>query len=298
MNLKTLECFLTLAQTASFTRTAERMHLTQPTISKMMQKLETEVGQPLLVRGRQGLGLTEAGQRMQQRAERMVIQWQHLQREMQALDRLEQGTLRLGLCPMVSPLAAPLLRRYLGEHPGVELALTEDGGYGCEKALLNDRLEISFTALPTTHQGEFEQQALVRYPLTVCLPPDHPLAAKSALGWADLTGEPVILYNEDFALAQWLTRLSQRQGVELEVVLRSGQWDFIGAMVGSGLGLAILPQPICDRLPTGQVVQRPLAPALDWAIGLIWRRDTPLSPAAQAFLTLAQSMMGAAARPA
>lgn len=298
MDLKALECFLLLSRTLNFTRTAEQLHLTQPTVSKMVQKLEHRLGQPLVKRQPQGIRLTEAGEHLAQTAARMLEQWQQLEHQFTALSSLEQGVLKLGICPMVSPLAAPLLSAFHQRYPGITLDLYEDGGYGCEKALLTDRLEISFTALPTTHHGEFSSQSLVRYPLWVCLPPSHPLADAETLDWRALAAHPVILYNEDFALTQWLTRLSQRAGVELNVALRSAQWDFIGAMVEVGLGLAVLPQPMCQRLPAGALVFRPMTPPLDWEIGLIWRQRLPLSPPAQAFLALAKTMMGQPFNPA
>ncbi|MBY5922973.1 LysR family transcriptional regulator [Ferrimonas balearica] len=298
MDLKSLECFLLLSRTRNFTRTAEQLHLTQPTVSKMVQKLEHRLGQPLVKRQPQGLSLTEAGQHLAQTAARMLEQWQQLEHQFSALSSLEKGNLKLGICPMVSPLAAPLLSTFRKRYPGITLDLYEDGGYGCEKALLNDRLEISFTALPTTHHGEFSTQSLERYPLWVCLPPSHPLAEAHALDWQALASHPVILYNEDFALTQWLTRLSQRAGVELNVALRSAQWDFIGAMVEAGLGLAIMPEPMCERLPAGSLQFRPMSPTLDWEIGLIWRERLPLAPPALAFLELAKTMMGRPLTPA
>ncbi|ADN74832.1 transcriptional regulator, LysR family [Ferrimonas balearica DSM 9799] len=298
MDLKSLECFLILSRTGNFTRTAEQLHLTQPTVSKMVQKLEQQLGQNLVRRQPHGIALTEAGQHLAQTAAQILAQWQQLEGQVNALSALERGTLKLGICPMVSPLAAPLLSAYRQRYPGITLDFYEDGGYGCEKALLNDRLAISFTALPTTHLGEFASQSLVRYPLWVCLPKGHPLADYPALDWATLARHPVIFYNEDFALTQWLTRLSQRAGVELNVVLRSAQWDFIGAMVEVGLGLTILPQPICERLPAGQLEFRPLSPALNWEIGLIWRQRLPLDAPAEAFLALAKTMMGQPATPA
>ncbi|MBY6188223.1 LysR family transcriptional regulator [Marinobacter hydrocarbonoclasticus] len=298
MDLKALECFLILSRTLNFTRTAEQLHLTQPTVSKIVQKLEHRLGQPLVRRNPQGLTLTEAGQQLALTAARMLEQWQQLEGQFDALASLQRGSLKLGICPMVSPLAAPLLSVYRQRHPGITLDLYEDGGYGCEKALLADRLEISFTALPTTLSGEFSSQSLARYPLRICLPSSHPLAKRTQLDWADLADHPVILYNEDFALAQWLTRLSQRAGVELNVALRSAQWDFIGAMVESGLGLAILPQPICDRLPQDTLVFLPMTTPLNWEIGLIWRQRLELAPPAQAFLSLAKTLMGQPAKPA
>lgn len=286
--IKTLQCFLILVETENFTRAAQKCFITQPTLSKIIQRLEESVGETLLIRNNQKVELTQAGQLFEHSAREILGQWHRLQEDMSNLSGLKSGRLRLGVCPMMSSLIIGLLTSYRKRYPGVELQMYEYGGFGCEQALLNNSLDIAFTALPTTLETELVNQPLTKYPLLACLPDGHPLAAKSYLNWQDFEAYPFILYNEDFSLAKLITRLSRKAGVQLNIAFRSGQWDFLATMVEADMGLAILPEPICQKLSHSKLVFRPMQPALTWDLALIWRQNLPLTPAANALLELSK----------
>ncbi|PIW59683.1 LysR family transcriptional regulator [Shewanella sp. CG12_big_fil_rev_8_21_14_0_65_47_15] len=286
--IKTLQCFLILVETENFTRAAQKCFITQPTLSKIIQRLEESLGETLLIRNNQKVELTQAGQLFEHSAREILGQWHRLQEDMSNLSGLKSGRLRLGVCPMMSSLIIGLLTSYRKRYPGVEVQMYEYGGFGCEQALLNNSLDIAFTALPTTHETELVNQPLTKYPLLACLPDSHPLATKSHLSWQDFEPYPFILYNEDFSLAKLINRLSRKAGVQLNIAFRSGQWDFLAAMVEADMGLAILPEPICQKLSNSKLIFRPMQPALTWDLALIWRQNLPLTPAANALLELSK----------
>ncbi|MCP3129697.1 LysR family transcriptional regulator [Shewanella sp. KJ2020] len=286
--IKTLQCFLTLVETENFTRAAQKCFITQPTLSKIIQRLEESLGETLLIRNNQKVELTQAGQIFEHSAREILGQWHRLQEDMSNLSGLKTGRLRLGVCPMMSSLIIGLLTSFRKRYPGIELQMYEYGGFGCEQALLNNSLDIAFTALPTTHETELVNQPLTKYPLLACLPEGHPLADKPQIQWQDFEPYPFILYNEDFSLAKLINRLSRKAGVQLNIAFRSGQWDFLAAMVEADMGVAILPEPICHRLSTSKLVFKPMQPALTWDLALIWRQSLPLTPAANALLELSK----------
>lgn len=286
--IKTLQCFLTLVETENFTRAAQKCFITQPTLSKIIQRLEESLGETLLIRNNQKVELTQAGQLFEHSAREILGQWHRLQEDMSNLSGLKSGRLRLGVCPMMSSLIIGLLTSYRKRYPGIELQMYEYGGFGCEQALLNNSLDIAFTALPTTHETELVNQPLTKYPLLACLPEGHPLTDKSQINWHDFEPYPFILYNEDFSLAKLINRLSRKAGVQLNIAFRSGQWDFLAAMVEADMGVAILPEPICHKLSTSKLVFKPMQPAMTWDLALIWRQSLPLTPAANALLELSK----------
>ncbi|MCL1089970.1 LysR family transcriptional regulator [Shewanella profunda] len=286
--IKTLQCFLTLVETENFTRAAQKCFITQPTLSKIIQRLEESLGQTLLIRNNQKVELTQAGQLFEHSAREILGQWHRLQEDMSNLSGLKSGRLRLGVCPMMSSLIIGLLTSYRKRYPGIELQMYEYGGFGCEQALLNNSLDIAFTALPTTHETELVNQPLTKYPLLACLPEGHPLAGKAQINWQDFEPYPFILYNEDFSLAKLINRLSRKAGVQLNIAFRSGQWDFLAAMVEADMGVAILPEPICHKLTSSKLIFKPMQPAMTWDLALIWRQSLPLTPAARALLELSK----------
>ncbi|MNB88546.1 DNA-binding transcriptional regulator CynR [compost metagenome] len=99
-----------------------------------------------------------------------------------------------------------------------------------------------------------------------------------------LAEHPLLIYNEDFALSRQLMQLFSQHGVKPRIAVRSGQWDFLAAMVQAGVGIAILPQPICERLDKNTLRWIPLQSDLHWQLGMIWREGVYLSHSAQAWL--------------
>ncbi|QYJ75968.1 LysR substrate-binding domain-containing protein [Shewanella sp. FJAT-52076] len=295
--IKNLHCFVTLAETGSFTRAAEKLHLTQPTLSKMLQRLEDHWQQQLIIRTNQKLSLTQAGELLLEHAREILGQWHLLEEDLSNLRGVQRGYLRLGVCPMMSSLVIELLTAFRARYPGVRLEMFEYGGFGCEKALLANNLDIAFTALPATHADELTAQPLTAYPLLACLPAGHKLANKAALDWCDFGSHPFIMYNQDFALAKLLDSLARNAGVELNVAYRSGQWDFLASMVEANMGLAILPAPICEKLTDKSLCFRPLSGGHTWDLALIWRSHLHLTPAAAAFLALSRDRGRATAHP-
>ncbi len=286
--IKTLQCFLILIETENFTRAAEKCFITQPTLSKIIQRLEETLGETLLLRNSQKVELTQAGQLFERSAREILGQWHRLQEDMSNLSGLKTGKLRLGVSPMMNSLVIGLITSYRKRYPGVELQMHEYGGFACEQALLNNSLDIAFTALPTTHEAELTSHPLTKHPLLACLPDGHPLSDKTELSWQDIEPFPFILYNEDFSLAKLIRRVTRKAGINLNVAFRSGQWDFLAAMVEADMGIAILPEPICRRLSQNKLLFRPMNPAMTWDLALIWRQNLPLTPAANALLELSK----------
>ena len=99
-----------------------------------------------------------------------------------------------------------------------------------------------------------------------------------------LAAHPLLIYNEDFALSRQLMQLFARHDVKPRIAVRSGQWDFLAAMVQAGVGVAILPEPICRKLDEKTLRWLPLESELRWQLGMIWREGVYLSHSAQAWL--------------
>ncbi len=281
---------MTLLEVGNYTRAAEKLHLTQPTLSKMIQRLEDNLEQPLLIRNNQKVIATEAGRMLANSAQQIVGQWHRLQEDINSLNGLQSGQLRLGVCPMMGEMIIELLSEYRKRFPKIEISIVELGGYGAEQALLNDTLDLTFTALPTTHSQEFNSHNLEGYPLLACIHKEHPLAKSKAITWAAIEPHAFILYNDDFSLSKLIHRLSRKANVELNIAAQSGQWDFIAAMVEAQMGIAILPEPICEKVKSNKLLYRPLSPALTWDLALIWRKNLPLTPAAESFINLSREL--------
>ena len=284
MDIRTLRYFVEVVRQQSFTRAAEKLFVTQPTISKMLKNLEDELNCILLIRDGRRLLLTDTGRVVFERGLALLAEFRQLEAELSDINQLKTGVLRLGIPPMVGMLMAGPIGLFRQRYPGVELKISEFGGLTVQQAVMNGELDMALTALPVEESG-LTTLSLFSHPLCVLTPHSGKWLECDAVSPETLAEHPLLIYNEDFALSKQLLKLFVEHGVKPRIAVRSGQWDFLAAMVQAGVGIAILPEPICQRLDKNTLKWLPLESELSWKLGMIWREGVYLSHSAHAWLS-------------
>ncbi|MDF7659914.1 LysR family transcriptional regulator [Erwiniaceae bacterium L1_54_6] len=284
MDVRALRYFTEVVRQQSFTRAAQKLYVTQPTISKMLRQLEEELGCTLLLRDGRKLHLTDSGQAVYQRGLAILQEFHQLEAEIGDINQLKTGELRLGIPPMVGMQIAGSISAFRRRYPGVELKIAEFGGLTVQQAVLDGSLDIALTALPVDPDLPLNTLELMHHPLCVLLPRNAPWLNRTHLGLGELAEHPLLIFNEEFSLNRQLMKAFHRLGLAPNIAVRSGQWDFLAAMVQAEMGLAILPEPICQRLDKQSLLWLPLESELKWSLGLIWREGSYLSRSAQAWI--------------
>ncbi|MFY0480496.1 LysR family transcriptional regulator [Achromobacter marplatensis] len=287
MDLRPLRALVAVVRQGGFSQAAKTIHATQPTVSKAVRQLEDELGLPLLDRQAQPIRLTDAGEIVYRRALAMLAERDDLYAELDDLKGLKRGVLRLGLPPLGSSLFAPMFARFRSRYPQIEISLVEHGSRRLEEMVMTGEIELAASLQPVPDNVEW--QPVAREPLIALLPADHPSARAASVALHELRESPFILFETGFALNRIIHDACQRAGFTPAIAARSGQIDFIVALVAAGLGVAFLPRLKADEaLPAG-VCRVPLRdPGTDWEMVLVWRRGGYLSHAAQAWLALTQ----------
>ena len=263
---------------------AEKLFVTQPTISKMLKNLEDELNCTLLIRDGRKLLMTDTGQVVFERGLAILGEFRQLEAELSDINHLNKGVLRLGIPPMVGMLMAGPIGLFRQRYPGVELKISEFGGLTVQQAVINGELDLAITALPVEEESALTTQPLFSHPLCVLVPRSGDWLEQTSVSPQQLAAHPLLIYNEDFALSRQLMQLFARHDVKPRIAVRSGQWDFLAAMVQAGVGVAILPEPICRRLDAKTLRWLPLESELRWQLGMIWREGVYMSHSAQAWL--------------
>ena len=287
IEVRHLAALRAVAQEGSFGAAASRLGYTQSAISQQIATLERVVGERLVERpgGPRRVSLTEAGEVLLRHSERVVAGMEAAWADLQALAAGDAGTLRVGTYQSVGARILPdLMRRFVAEHPGVEVHLTESTS---DQELLDlverGEADVSFTVLPLPG-GPFETVELMRDPYFVVVAADSPLArADAPLTLTDLGGLPIIGSRHCFAGEQ-AERFVQGRGVELNVVFRSDDNGTVQGLVGAGMAAALMPalalEPNDDQVVARQVLEG-LPPR---RIALAWHLHRTLSPAARTFI--------------
>lgn len=287
MDFKQLRSFVEVIHQGGFTQAAKTLHISQSAVSKQIAQLEQRLGTPLLDRLGSHIHLTAAGSVVLQRAEGMLRLRNELLSELDDLSQLARGELRLGLPLLGSDaLFASLFAEYRRRYPNINVQLLEGGSLNIEQAVLNGELEIGGSLTPK--DPLFAYQPFCDEPLDALLPADHPLAMNAQVRLEELADTPFLLYQRSFVLNDRLLQACQQVGFTPREGGRSGQADFLAALVVAGQGVVLLPSVVARGLVRPGLVRLTLqAPDyLRWDIAFIWRQGAYLSKAAQAWLAL------------
>lgn len=287
MEFKHLRTFVEVARLGGFTPAAHSLHISQSAVSKQVAQLEHSLGTPLFDRTGSQVRLTAAGNVVLQRAEGMLRLHRELLSELDDLSHMTRGELRLGL-PLLgsNTLFAGLFAEYRRRYPKIQVQLLEEGSLNIEQAVLSGELELGGSLTPTN--PAFAYQPFCDEPLDVLLPADHPLAEGPGVRLEQLADTPFLLYQRSFVLNDRVLKACQQAGFTPREGGRSGQADFLVALVAAGQGVVLLPSVVARGLVRPGVVRLKLAAPDDlrWDIAFIWRDGAYLSRAAQAWLEL------------
>jgi len=295
MDIRALRYFVEVVNQQSFTKAAQHLHLTQPTVSKMVQQLEQNLGLTLLDRLGKRFTVTDAGRIVLRRAREMIALHEEMNVELQDLQQVERGDLRMGVSPSTHSVLAPVFAAYHARYPKIELKIFEIGSNGTANELRQGQLELgTLLDLPdaTDMWSEFDSLPLFESFLYLLAPVNSIWAGRDSVELNELADSDFIFYDDTFALNELVFSACAEAGFVPRISGRSGQWDFTASLVRLGVGIALLPKMFCDTLDSHQfTIVKVRGPVLSWKLMLAWRRNGQLSFAAKAWLTLAKELL-------
>lgn len=291
MDIRHLQYFLEVARHNSFTKAAQALYITQPTISKMIRNLEEELGVELFERVGKRVTLTDAGWVLFSQAEVMVRSFENMTVKINDLMQLKKGRIRIGLPPMVGANFFPkVMGKFCEKYPGITLDLFEGGSNKVEADVGAGLLDIGVVLLPINEEL-FDYFSFVKEKIRVVVQPTHALAEREEVSLAELAGEKFLLFHEDFALHNRIIEACVQVGFTPTIIYKSSQWDFLSEMVAANLGITLLPETICRELGTERFRSIPLVnPSIDWHLGMIWRKGY-LSYATRAWIHFTEELL-------
>lgn len=292
MELRALRYFIEVVRQQSFTAAAEQLHVTQPTISKMVKALEDETGTPLLLRDARQMVLTDAGRIVYQRGQDVLAAQAQLEAELADLATLGRGELTIGIPPMGGSLFTPAIAAFRARYPKIELKLFEHGGRAIEAALISGELELGGVLQPVD-TATIDVLPISHEVLWLVAPKGSRWDGAASVPLADLAAEPFVFYGESLALNDVVLHACRAAGFVPQIVGRSGHWDLMAALVLAGVGIALLPAPYCRRLDAARFTCLPVSePEIAWDMAIGWKRSAYLSHAARAWLEVAREEFG------
>jgi LysR family hca operon transcriptional activator len=297
MELRHLRYFVAVAEEKSITVAAtQRLRTAQPSLSRQLRELETEVGARLMTRSARGIELTAAGRTFLDHARLALAQVEAAGAAARRAAHPEQRTLALGFLSGCEPTWLPGAMHVLREElPGIEVTISSKHSPQLAEGLATGKLDAAFLRREERYP-DLLYKLLVREPLVVVLPSDHRLASRQAIGLKDLAGETFIGMADQAPVLRTITEdYIRRSGVDLEPAHRVEYLSMAMSLVASTRGVALLPDYARNFL-TLSVISRPLAgaaPSIDLVLGYHKANNAPLL---RTFLSRVDDLIGHVAK--
>jgi LysR family transcriptional regulator, hydrogen peroxide-inducible genes activator len=282
MEMHQIRYFLAVSETLNFTRAAEQCNVTQPALTRAIQKLEEELGGLLFRRERHLTHLTDLGRLMRPQLEQVWHQTETAKTTAKSFLKLENAPLSLGVMCTIGPLRGiGFVTDFWRTNQGIEITLREGVPPRLGELLREGELDLAVMAQWEPFDDRFNIQPLYRERFVVAFPPGHRFASQNGVRLADVEGESYLL-RINCEYKDHLRTLREERGIALQHVYRSEREDWIQTMVMAGLGIAFIPE-YSVVLPGLQT--RPLVdPQVLREVALVTVAGRRFSPAVAAFV--------------
>ena len=290
MTMEQIDFFLMTVRCDTFLEAAENLHIAQSTLSKQIQKLESELNLTLFDRTRRQAVLTPAGELFLQEAAELSLQYHQMLQKMHPFQETTRQPLRVGSLPFLTQYhLTSRIRAFTHAHLEIELTLEE-----CEETELMDGLQSGHFDLVIARDSMISLQKYHFEPITedrlcVMLPIDHPFAEKPALTIADLAAEPLILMHPYTSIYQLCMQLFEKAGVKPQI-LRTARLESTISSVEIGEAFSLFAESNFELFRHPNVTAVPLLDAPPLVIGAAYplRTETMKKPALKSFSSFIQ----------
>jgi DNA-binding transcriptional LysR family regulator len=275
-----------VAETRHFTRAAELVHVSQPSLSQQLRALEHELGADLFSRARGNITLTDAGEALLPLARRILADADAARREVQELADLRRGHVRLGATPsLCTGLLPDVLRVYHGRYPGIRLVVQESGSHDLVRDLARGGLDLALVVLPLRASAPaLTTVELLREDLVVVSAPDRPAPGRGGqVRVADLAHEQLVMFRHGYDLRDLTVAACRAEGFEPDLAVEGGEMDAVLGFAKAGLGVAVVPRMVALSAAPGLRVTPIAPPGLSRTIALAHRSDVAPPRAAVEF---------------
>jgi LysR family transcriptional regulator, hydrogen peroxide-inducible genes activator len=247
MEIHQLRYFCAVAETSSFSRAAVQTHVSQPSLSQQILKLEDELGARLFDRLGRTVRLTELGKTFLPRARAVLRELEAAKGDVNERKDSIGGSICIGVIPTIAPyLLPPHLTFFTRQFPQARLAVVEEITPVLLERLRASSVDIAILALPI-RGNEFETFPLFTERLFAALPKGHKLARHSSLSLKDLRAEPFLLLRDGHCFRDTAIAACGRARLTPQIIFESGQFSSILSMVGTGMGVSIIPEMAIDK---------------------------------------------------
>jgi len=289
MDLFQLETFVAVAETHSFSLAAKKMHRTQPAISQAVRKLEDEIGEPLLDRSSRNGNLTAAGELLLAYAEKLINLRAEARSALTELRQLQSGRLAIAANEFTSIYLLRMLEQFRRQCPMIKVAVQRSLASHVPEEIMNHKVELGAISFRPVDPG-LRSIAVYKDELAFIMHPRHPLAGAKEVRIRQLGAESFVAHNVPSPYRVRVVEAFRHHKTPLNMEVEMPTIEAIKRFVAMGNGVALVPG-ICveNEIQRGELVRAPVRELrFERKLRLVYRRNSTLSHAAQAFLKIVE----------
>lgn len=286
MNLRNLEYFLAVVDENSFTKAADRLYISQSTLSKAVSALEEEWQVPLLYRNKKDFQLTPEGQLFYQYAKELLATYDQKTKSLiNALEKLKKQ-ITIALPPSTGIMIfSDIFTNFYLEHPAITIRTSELTSLQLIDQVADGSLDLGVVVEPFS-DSRFAEKLILDSEAVLIVPLDHPWSEREEVAFKELESSDLLMVSPEYMYYNRVLEHFQSAAIKPRITFTSYQWELLLGMVEKGRGVSILPLPLIEKTFTGRVhTIRLKDPSFSWGLSLIWRKDQALRPEVETFLS-------------
>ncbi|MGM0711417.1 LysR family transcriptional regulator [Brevibacillus parabrevis] len=297
MDIKQLHYFVTVSDLLSYSKAAQKLHISQPSLSNAIKNLEQEVGSPLLERNTRKIELTDAGNILYQKAILLLSQMDTLKKEMAEVKETGSGQLIIGIIESAKHWVPKVIRNYQEHFPSMNIKLIEV----LSGQAVKDSLRKYHTHLLITNQSiqedDLETIPLYIENLVLVLHRSHPLAQQESVSLKEVVAEPFIISTEGFQTRENILSAFAMEDVEPRIKFEIERFETALSLIRENLGITIIPENYLAGVSDPSIVRKKIDSSfLQRTVFLAYLKNRYLTPAVRAFLAGIQEEFGCGRR--
>ena len=294
MTIQQMRYFAAVYRTGNYSKAAEELYVSQPSVTMAMKELEEEAGRPLFYRQGNKKTLTDAGQILYEEVKRTLEQIDRLDDLMHS-DALDRNFVRLGFSTMVGNTAAPqICRAFKQSNPDIRIISAEDSGRKLLIDLSEGKLDVVITgkqySMSETWKDRFRTYDLTNSGMVFCVHRDHPLAGKQTVSLEELAAGPLIMPSERFPAATGYLRRFYEHSLTPNILLTTSQIFTIERFIQYNVGCGLLPEEYVKSQDELCPVNCPQITENTDLVTLYWDKKEIEYPAVKKFISCARKM--------
>ena len=272
MDIQQLRYFIEIVDNKSYTKAAEKLLITQPMLTRVIQQLEDELDVRLIERTSRFFRVTEAGEILYQHASRLMFQFEDIHRQIDDMKVGESGEVRLSIPGVILDVYFPrLLQEFYHLYPNIDISIIEEGSKLTIQSVLTDNVDLGLVMMPVADADCICASSIIHSVCRVVVSKAHRFAGMETVPIEYLKNERIITFSDTATLHDSFIELCESTGFSPHIAYKSLMPNFIFDMVGSGICVAVIPYPVIRRHMPPDMVSIPISPSMPWEISIIYR---------------------------